>query len=160
MQARISKVIQVTDLLTLVLSLIIAVAFPAIYFSIGYIKLSSVLSIETEINAHDLTSVINQNPLWWHYEVYRMEDFLARRPADRAREKRAIINKEGVLLAEVDDHPKAPLMRRTRELLDSGRVVGRLEISRSLRDLLNMTAYFAVAGILTGLFIYGFVRRV
>jgi len=159
MQRRISNVIQITNILTIILSFIVAAAFPVIYFSIGYIKLSSVLSIETEINAHDLTSVINQNPLWWHYETYRMEEFLARRPADLTKEKRSIINREGVLLAEVDDQPELPLMKRSRELFDSGRIVARIEISRSLRDLLDSTAYLTLVGILTGLLIYGFVRR-
>lgn len=159
MQHRISNVIRITNILTVILSLIIAVALPAIYFSIGYIKLSSVLSIETEINAHQLTSAINQNPLWWHYEIYRMEEFLARRPGDRTKEKRSIFNREGILLAEVDDQPALPLIKRSRELLDSGRIVGRIEIGRSLRNLLDSTAYFTIGGIITGLLIYGFVRR-
>jgi len=159
MQDRISNVIRITNILTAILSLIIAVAFPAIYFSIGYIKLSSVLSMETEINAHDLTSMINQNPLWWHYETMRMEEFLARRPADRTKEKRSIINRQGVLLAEVDDRPELPLIKHSMNLLDSGHIVGRIEISRSLRHLLDFTAYFTLAGIITGLLIYGFMRR-
>ena len=159
MQRRISKVIHVTNILTAVLSLIIAVSIPAIYFSVGYIKLNSVLSMETEINAHDLTSMINQNPLWWHYETMRMEEFLARRPADRTKEKRSIINKEGVLLAEVDDHPALPLLKQSRNLFDSGRIVGRIEISRSLRHLLDLMAYLTLVGIITGGLIYGFTRR-
>jgi signal transduction histidine kinase len=159
MRDRISNVIHLTNILTAILSVIIAVSIPAIYFSVGYIKLSSVLSMETEINGHDLSSMINQNPLWWHYETMRMEEFLARRPADRTEEKRSIINREGVLLAEVDDQPALPLIKRSRELLDSGHIVGRIEISRSLRHLLDNTAYFALGGIITGLLIYGYMRR-
>ena len=159
MRHRISNVIHFTNILSAILSLIIAVAFPAIYFFIGYIKLDSVLAMETEINAHVLTSIINKNPLWWHYETYTMEEFLARRPADRTKEKRSIINKEGILLAEVDDGPALPLIARSQNLLDSGHVVGRLKISRSLRGLLDSTAYFALGGMITGLLIYGFMRR-
>jgi len=159
MQHRISNVIHITNILTAILSVIIAVAIPAIYFSVGYIKLSSVLSMETEINAHDLTGMINQNPLWWHYETMRMEEFLARRPADRTEERRSIINREGVLLAEVDDKLALPLLKRSRDLLDSGHIVGRIEISRSLRHLTEFTAYYTLGGIITGLLIYGFMRR-
>ena len=44
--------------------------------------------METEINAYVLTSMINKNPLWWHYETITMEDFLARRPTDKTKERR------------------------------------------------------------------------
>ena len=159
MRHRIPNVIHTTSVLSATLSLIVAVAFPAIYFSVGYIKLSSVLSIETEINTHDLTSMINQNPLWWHYETIRMEEFLARRPADKTKERRCIINTKGVLLAEVDDQPELPLIKLSQNLLDSGHIVGRLEISRSLRHLLDYTAYYTVGGIIIGLLIYGYMRR-
>ena len=159
MRHRIPNVIHTTSVLSAILSLIVAVAIPAIYFSVGYIKLSSVLSIETEINTHDLTSMINQNPLWWHYETIRMEEFLARRPADKTKERRCIINTKGVLLAEVDDQPELPLIKLSQNLLDSGHIVGRLEISRSLRHLLDFTAYYSVGGIIIGLLIYGYMRR-
>ncbi len=160
MQLRISNVIHTTNILTAILSVIIAVSIPAIYFSVGYIKLSSFLSMETEINAHDLTSMINQNPLWWHYETMRMEEFLARRPIDKTKERRCIINTKDVLLAEVDDKPDLPLIKHSRNLLDSGRIVGRIEISRSLRHLLVSTVYSTLLGIITGLLIYGYIRRV
>ena len=159
MQLRISNVIHYTNILSAILSFIIAASVPAIYFSIGYIKLSSVLSIETEINAHDLTTIINQNPLWWHYETYTMEEFLARRPADKTKERRCIINSKGVLLAEVDDQPALPHIKRRQNLLDSGHIVGTIEISRSLRHLLDSTAYFALGGMISGLLIYGYMRR-
>src|SRR4030067_1556042 len=151
MRDRVSNVIHLTNILTTILSVIIAVSIPAIYFPIGYIKLSSVLSMETEINAHDLTSMINQNHLWWHYETMRMEEFLARRPIDRTKEKRNIINRQGVLLAEVDDQPELPLIKPSRDLLDSGHIVGRIEISRSLKHLRDFTAYFTLGGIIIGL---------
>jgi signal transduction histidine kinase len=115
--------------------------------------------METEINAHDLTSMINQNPLWWHYETMRMEEFLARRPADRTKEKRSIINRKDVLLAEVDDQPELPLITRSMELLDSGHIVGKIEISRSLRHLLDSTAYYTLGGIMAGLLIYCYMSR-
>jgi len=141
------------------LSFIIAISLPAIYFSIGYIKINSVLAMETEVNTYVLTSIINKNPLWWHYETYRMEEFLARRPVDRTKERRAILNRQGVLLAEVDDQLALPLITRSLNFVDSGQVMGRLEISRSLRHLLDSTAYFALGGVIIGLSMYGFMRR-
>ena len=115
--------------------------------------------METEINAYVLTSMINKNPLWWHYETITMEDFLSRRPTDKTKERRAIINKEGVLLVEVDDNPALPLITVRHNFVDSGQVMGRLEISRSLRQLLDSTAYFALGGAIIGLSMYGFMRR-
>jgi signal transduction histidine kinase len=154
-----STVIRATNVLSAILSLIIAVSLPVIYFSIGYIKINSVLAMETEINAYVLTSMINKNPLWWHYETITMEDFLARRPTDKTEERRAILNKEGVLLVEVDDKPALPLITVSHDFVDSGQVMGRLEISRSLRRLLDSTAYFALGGMIIGLSMYGFMRR-
>ena len=115
--------------------------------------------METEINAYVLTSMINKNPLWWHYETITMEDFLARRPTDKTKERRSIVNKEGVLLVEVDDKPDLPLITLSHNFVDSGQVMGRLEISRSLRHLLDSTAYVALGGMIIGLSMYGFMRR-
>jgi len=154
-----ATVIRTTSVLSAILSLIIAISLPVIYFSIGYIKINSVLAMETEINAYVLTSMINKNPLWWHYETITMEDFLARRPTDQTKERRSIFNKEGVLLVEVDDKLALPLITVSHNFVDSGQVMGRLEISRSLRHLLDSTAYFALAGAIIGFSMYGFMRR-
>ncbi|MBI5641310.1 MAG: HAMP domain-containing histidine kinase [Nitrospirae bacterium] len=158
MQDSISRVIRTTNILSAVLAFIAAVSLPSIYFSLGYRQQVSILETETEVNAHIASGIINANPLLWHYEVYRLEDLLSRRATDRTREVRRIFDKKGNLIAQNADTLELPIVKRRSDLLDSGHIAGRLEISRSLRPLLNTTALLGFGGLAFGLAIYATLR--
>ncbi len=161
MQVSIARVIRITHILTILLSVMAAFSFPLVYYSVGYKKEVSILETEAQVNASLATRMINKNPLLWRYETLRLEEFLSHPPADNAREERRIFDSNGTLIAEYSAKKlNPPLLRRDSPLFDSGHVVGRLEISRSLRNLFDSTAKIIFAGGLLGFFVYLFMRIV
>ena len=160
MQVSIAKVIRITHTLSILLSLLIALTVPLVYFSVGYQKEAAVLETEARANASLATRIISNNPLLWRYEGQRLEEFLSHRPPDNRKEVRRIFDEKGVLIAEQDENLDPPLMKRYSPLFDSGHVVGRLEISRSLRQLFDSTAKLTFAAGLLGFFAYLFMRMV
>ncbi|MDA8240448.1 MAG: HAMP domain-containing sensor histidine kinase [Nitrospiraceae bacterium] len=160
MQVSIAKVIRITHTLSILLSVLAALTVPLVYFSAGYKKEAAVLETETRANASLATRMISNNPLLWRYETERLEEFLSHRPPDRTKEVRRIFDEKGVLIAEYDEKLDPPLLKRDFSLFDSGHVVGRLEISRSLRHLFDSTAKLTFAAGLLGFFVYLFMRIV
>jgi C4-dicarboxylate-specific signal transduction histidine kinase len=160
MQVSITKVIRITHTLSVLLSVLPAFIVPIIYFSVEYNKEASILETEVQVNASLATRMISKNPLYWRYEDQRLEEFLSHRPPDRAKEARRIFDERVALIAEHGDKLDPPLLKRDSSLFDSGRVVGRLEISRSLRRLFDSTAKLTFAAGLLGFFVYLFMRMV
>jgi cell division protein FtsL len=115
------------------------VSFPLGYSLIAYQNLSSKLQTEAEINAKHVSLVIALNPEYWQFEEHRLAQYLAARPKQGMTESRRLININNETVAESIDKLKSPVITRSHELNDSGMVVGRLEITTSLRPLLIET---------------------
>lgn len=157
MQVSIAKVIRITHTLSILLSVLTAFIVPVIYFSAGYQKEVSILSTEAEVNAGLATTIINRNPVLWRYESERLEEFLSRRPFNPSKENRRIVDGKGVLIAEYGDVLEPPVIKRDYPLYDSGRIVGRLEITRSLRGLIKTTAEWSLVAALCAFLVYLFM---
>ena len=123
---------------------IVAILMPMEYFAVGYQSEGAVLRTEAHINARLASSIINANPLLWEYEQHRLEDLLANRPGDGMSEARTVRNLKGVVVAESGDTLQRPLLERNADIYDSGRKVGSLAVTRSLRPLLERTAAVAL----------------
>lgn len=133
------------------LSMLIALAFPAGYFFVSYQFIAGSLDAEVEINARLVSGVISANPLLWRFEQDRLEELLARRPRSGYAETRRIFDDKGVLVAESPTELKSPVLKRSYELRDAGTMVGKIEISRSLRPLLERTCLAGLFGFGIGL---------
>ncbi|MGE5299531.1 MAG: hypothetical protein ACM3MB_01035, partial [Acidobacteriota bacterium] len=160
MQVSIAKVIRITHTLSILLSVLAAFTVPLVYFSAGYKQEAAVVETEAEVNAALATRIISNNPLLWRYEGERLEEFLSHRPNDITKERRRIFDEKGGLIAEYGEEVPPPLLKRASPLFDSGHVVGRLEITRSLRQLFDSTAKLTFAAGLLGFFAYLFMRMV
>ena len=158
MQVSIGRVIRITHTLSILLSVLTAFVVPVIYFSAGYQKEVSILATEAEVNASLATGIISRNPLLWRYESERLAEFLSRRPFDPTKENRRIFDDKEVLIAEYGNPMQSPLLRRDYPLYDSGRVVGKLEVTRSLRNLSKTTAELTFAAALCAFLAYLFMR--
>ncbi|MBA4371789.1 MAG: hypothetical protein C0402_02880 [Thermodesulfovibrio sp.] len=128
--------------LTRVISILagMVLALIVIIFPIGYFLNSSRYfagSLETAVDgmANSMTQLIIENPELWQYEQLRIEALLQAPSQRDYQEERRVVNLKNELLAEVSDRPAVPVMVRSAKLYDAGVVVGRVEISRSLRPL-------------------------
>jgi signal transduction histidine kinase len=139
-------------------ALTITLSFPAITFVVGFQYVRATLESEAEINARLATAIVNADPEHWKFQSNRLDELLARRPTDRVPEIRRIVDVEGrEVFASVEELGEPTLMRRS-ALRDSGRVVGYLEVHRSLRSLIGQTALFGVLGLILA-FVVAFAVR-
>ncbi|MCL5236862.1 MAG: PAS domain S-box protein [Nitrospirae bacterium] len=129
---------------------VVAILLPIGYFAIVYQYETASLDTEVEINAYIITQLINKNPEMWRFEHERLAEFMARRPNKGNPEIRRILDNKNNTVVESRDKLKAPFATRAGNLMDSGRVVGSIEISRSLRPLLINTGLISLLGLLLG----------
>ncbi len=146
--------------LAAVFSIIIALALPLGYLLLSWEHQSAALETEAEINARLITQLINNNPRMWWAEELRLLDILERRPGTGEGEIRRVLDDRNTLVAEYADPVKTPFLRRTAPLHDSGRIVGRIEIIRSLRPLLLRSAVAALFWGLLGIAVFATVRSI
>ncbi|MES2364492.1 MAG: EAL domain-containing protein [Pseudomonadota bacterium] len=145
-----SRLILNATWLAAILAGLIALTIPALYFSLSYQHQTASMQTEAEFSASNISRTINANPELWQFEEHRLQGLLAKPSAKDSPEWRRIINNKGVLIAQ-SSHPfETPYVVRTATLLDSGTVVGHIEIIRPLSPLLFKTAIAGLLGLLLG----------
>ena len=131
-------------------AIVVAIALPFGYFSVSYQYELGMLDAQAEINGRIASQVINTNPEMWRFMNHRLEGLLSRRPRSGFAEVRRIVDNDNKIIAQSVDALDSPTIMRSAELLDSGIVVGRIEIIRSLRPLLIRSGGAALFGLLLG----------
>jgi two-component system, cell cycle sensor histidine kinase and response regulator CckA len=140
--------------LSVSLAFLVALLFPVGYYAISHHHAMGSLEAEAEINASVVTGVINANPDLWQFEHLRLEELLSRRPQSGQAETRRIFDAKGAEVASSGGNLQPPILSRTQQLLDAGHVVGSIEISRSLRPILEHTAIMGLIGLGLGLVVF------
>lgn len=130
---------------------LVGLGFPCVYFGISYFYQDAALETEAEINARIVNQLINANPEMWRFEELRLLEVMSRRPGKRIPETRRALDLTGTVVAESAEKLDPPVDTRTAALLDSGRRVGTIEISRSMRPLIERTILLALLGFALGL---------
>jgi hypothetical protein len=134
--------------IALTLALVIPLFLSGSYLFIGYVNLDATLQTEAEANALFASQIIHSNPDYWQFEQIRLQEFLSRRLIKTHNEIRRIVDLHNAMVAEHRDEVEYPFMMRSHNLFDSGRVVAKLEIIRSLRPLLWRTLLVGMVGYL------------
>ncbi len=129
---------------------LIAIIFPLIYFIVSYQYMAGSLETEAEINADIISQIISINPEMWEFEQIRLKEYLSQRPRKGYAETRRIYNAKNELITESADVLKRPVIKRSSDLFDSGVIVGRMEVGRSLNPLLQNTGLIALLGAAIG----------
>ena len=132
--------------IALALAVVIPILLSLGYFSIGYLNLDTTLRTEAEANALFASQIINANPDFWRFEQIRLQEFLSRRLIKTHNEIRRIVDLNNETVAEQVDNVEYPFIMRSHDLYDSGKVVAKLEIIRSLRPLLWRTLLVGLFG--------------
>jgi PAS domain S-box-containing protein len=125
---------------------VVTLSLPSLHFVIAYKSLDVAVGAEAEVSAQGVTRIVAEGPDLWEFESEKILTLLEERVTDRGIETRRILNGKGLLLAETTGKTAPPVLVRSRPVYDAGRLVGTLEVRRSLRPLLWMTALFALFG--------------
>ncbi len=158
MPARKNQLTKVVSRVALAAAFVVAVAFPLGYFAMAYGSLAAALATKAEIKAEIVSQLIAKTPGLWTYQQIRLEELLIRHPLQVEHEMAVIRDGKNDVVVRVGSSDPPPGMRRARELFDSGRVVGRIEIEHSLRDEIAGTVVAAVLGMLLGVLVFVTLR--
>ena len=149
------RVIAIINRLALLLSLTITLLIPLGYLGLEYTNDAYRADSQAQVKAGTITSVISGNPKLWLYQVQRMEELLAHYPVPVGKYRVNAYDAQGTQVASVGEGQDWPVLVRSHPLYDSGRTVGRIEITQSLRPLIFDTALMALLGLLLGSAVYG-----
>ncbi|MBI5067549.1 MAG: hypothetical protein HZB56_04860 [Deltaproteobacteria bacterium] len=123
----------------------VAVLVPSgAYFLFAHRYAQGSLETEAATTARAVTRVVSANPTMWRFETVRLRELLALRPPGNPVETRRLVDLEGALVAESAEPLDGPVIRTSQPVLDSGVVVARVQISRSLRPAMLRAALLAL----------------
>ena len=141
--------------LALAAAICLTVAIPASYAGFNIEVTGKALDLETVQTIQALEQIVRDRPELWDYEILRLQE-LVDQPADHGLpDERVVTNRQGQVLARTTLQAEHPVLHRRLPIHDSGRVVGFLETSRTIRPILINTAFIALISALAawGLFI-------
>ncbi len=145
--------------LILVVAGLLALVMPAGYFGVRYAGLASSLQTKADIKAEVINQAIGASPEMWRYEEHRLQELLARMPVELQDEHAKIVSDRGELVAESRHVLVRPVLTRSALLYDSGALVGRVEVQRSLRGVLLETSVSALVGLVLAAALLYLMRR-
>ena len=144
------KVTSIVSRVALLVALAVTLALPLGYWVIAYNDFSGQLEFKARVKATALSGLIATIPEVWMYAENRLQGLLTREPVPLDTEAVQVYDDRGNLLAQAGKMPLPPVLRRSYPLYDAARVVGRVEVSDSLREMMYGTAIAAALGILLG----------
>jgi PAS domain S-box-containing protein len=141
-------------LLTIIISLIVAIFIPVGYFMITYRYLEGAADAEMALSARVVERLIADNPNSWYFEEVRMKEILENYLNHDGPEIRTIRDMEGRILARIEEPLTGPKLTHSLPVFDSGTQVARIEVVRSIFPLIVRTALVSAGSILIGIMIF------
>jgi PAS domain S-box-containing protein len=148
-------VIALINRLALLLALTITLLIPLAYLGLKYSDDAYRADKQAQVKAGAITSLISGNPKLWSFQVQRLEELLVHYPVPIGEYRVNVYDAQGARVVGVGERQDWPLLERSQSLYDSGRAVGRVEITHSLRPLIFDTVLAALLGLLLGSAVYG-----
>ena len=144
--------------LAVVISLLVALSLPIGYGLVAYTHRGDELSFKARIKALTVSGLIAAAPDRWQFAENRLQSLLAREPIRFADGQIGVFDDQGSLLTVVGELPQWPLLTRSSPLFDGERVVGRVEVSASLRGVALRTLLSGLCGLLLGTLVFVVVQ--
>ena len=137
-----------------IVAVVAALGLPAVYFAIGYESMASALRIEVEACSREMNRIASANPDMWKFETVRIMGVLEQRFDEPAGDSRRVLDGGGDVIAATVELAPRPAIVRSRPIRESGRPVGAIEVSRTLRPLILNTGLLVLLGVLLGIAVY------
>jgi diguanylate cyclase (GGDEF)-like protein len=126
------------------ISALLALLIPVCFSLVSYQYMRGVLDVRSELCASAISDVVISNPVMWRFEELRLSEILEREANDTVAESRRIIDASNTIIAKNSTIIPSPKITRVRNIYDAGRIIARIEISRSLSQLLYTTILLAL----------------
>ncbi|MBS1230004.1 MAG: domain S-box protein [Proteobacteria bacterium] len=136
------------------ISLLLALCLPLGYGLVAYHDRAEELSAKARTAAAALNGLIAAAPDSWRYAEGPLRGLLARKSGRLEDEQIRVFDAQDALLAEAGQVEKSLLLTRSHPLFDGEGVVGRVEVSASLRSVAFKTATAGLLGLLLGALVF------
>ncbi len=141
-----------------VIAVLVGLTLPIGYALLSLHDLSDQLTFKAKVKANGLSGLIASNPELWSFAENRIQGLISREPVPLANEQVSVFDRQDTLILRAGKMPARPVMSRNAPLFDADRVVGRIEVSASLVELLYEAMAVALLGILLGILIFVVLR--
>src|SRR5438067_6866081 len=145
-----NKVSAIVTRVAFAVALVTTLALPLGYWIIAYKDFSEDLEFKARVKATAISGLIATLPEIWMLAENRLQGLLSREPVPLESEAVEVYDDHGQLVARAGNVQVPPVLKRSYELYDAARPVGRVEVSDSMRGVIYGTAIAAVLGILLG----------
>ncbi len=140
------------------LAAIIAVAaglsLPLGYGLVSFRDISETVEFKARIKATTLNGLIATNPDLWMFAENRIQGLISREPVPFENEQIAVFDKQDDLVLRTGKSPQPPLLIRSYPLYDNERIVGRVDVSGSLRPMVFGILVASMFGLLLGALVF------
>ncbi len=149
-------IVRLIGIIGWVLSVLIAVAIPALYYTFAIRAERLALKIETIYTAKAIQSIIFARPEMWEFETVRLLEIVSKRLVnDHGHEDERIINDaSGKTVVETKYKAPAPTIASTAPVFVFGDHVGDVRAKRPVKDILWETVFAGILGSAFGLGLY------
>jgi hypothetical protein len=147
-------VVRVIGNIGLVMSVLIAMATPALYFSFAIRAERQALEIETAFTAKVVQSIVFARPEMWEFETLRLLEIASRRTVDDDEDERTIYDASGKIAVATKYKAPAPIITSTAPIFVSGDKAGTVTANRSVRMILQGTVFAGLLGSAFGFCLY------
>ena len=137
-----------------IVAVVAALGLPSVHFAIGYQSMGSTLRMEAEACSREMNRIAGANPDMWVFETVRIMGLLEQRFEGQAGDSRRVLDSGGNVIAATTEPVPWPALVRSHLIRESGRPVGAIEVSRTLRPLILHTGFFALLGVLLGIAVF------
>lgn len=129
------------------ISILIALALPGVHFWSAWQREHAKARAEAIVAAAEISALASRYPALWEFQEHRLQGLLT---IGAENDRRRVVNADDVILTEVSALPpgSGPEITAAAPVLDAGRVVGRVEVSHSLRETLLETAQVGTVALL------------
>lgn len=141
------RIVRVITALALAVSVLIMVALPAAYFVAARVAVTASLTARAESAAAIMTEFVTRNPDHWLFENARIRGRLAPFVDTADRESWRVVDLAGNATALLGAPARLPTLTVSVPIHDAGVVAGRVEVTRSMQEVVGWTSFLAVIGI-------------
>ena len=147
-------VVRVIGSIGLVMSVLIGMATPILYYTFAIRGEREALEIETAYTAKAVQSIIFSRPEMWEFETLRLLEIASARTVRGKEDERTIYDATGKIVVETKYKVPAPTITDTAPIFVSGEKAGVVQAKRSVRDILWGTVFAGILGSTFGLGLY------
>ena len=155
-----SAVFRITTLIAGVIAATITLVVPFGYYFISRQYIAWNMVTDNELTSGSITGIVARNPNTWQFEEHRVSEILHRRFKRDALETHRIMDMKGMVVAEAKTEMPLPVIVRIDYIFDAGVPVGKVELTRSIRPLIERTIVVAFLSGLIGALVFIVLRLI